>query len=270
MVTAAAFRFWAIAMLTGTITATGFAADQMPLATTKEWKIAGDVRQALIYSPSTAKDKSTPLVFGFHGHGGNMNSAAKSFALHKHWPEAICVYMQGLPTPGRLTDPEGKRNGWQHSPGQQGDRDLKFFDEVLASLRKDFKIDDKRIYVTGHSNGGHFTYMLWALREDTFAAVGPSGASAPTLQNKLKPLPCLHVAGSKDPLVKYEWQRATMDAVRKLNGCEAEGKPDGKGLVVFASKTGTPLIEYVYDGGHAPPADAFEKIAAFFKEQTKK
>ncbi len=55
---------------------------------------------------------------------------------HKHWPEAIVVYMQGLNTPGALTDPDGKRPGWQKTFGDQGDRDLKFFDAVLATLRK--------------------------------------------------------------------------------------------------------------------------------------
>ena len=41
-----------------------------------------------------------------------------------------------------------------------------FFDEVLASVKKDYKVDNKRIYVTGHSNGGSFTYILWAVRDD--------------------------------------------------------------------------------------------------------
>ena len=44
-----------------------------------------------------------------------------------------------------------------------------------------------------------------------------------------------------------------------------EGKADGTGLTVFESKGGTPLVEYVYDGGHMPPSDAFEKIADFLK-----
>ena len=262
-------RLLALALVTSFVGASAPAADPPPLAK-KEWKVGDAAREALIYAPATAKEKPAPLIFAFHGHGGTMTNAAKGFALHKHWPEAIVVYMQGLPTPGRLTDPEGKKSGWQSGPGQQGDRDLKFFDEVLASMRKEYKVDDKRIYATGHSNGGSFTYILWGVRGDTFAAVGPSGSPAGMVLGKLKPLPCLHVAGSKDPLVKYEWQRETMNAVRKLNGCDAEGKPDGKGLTVFESKGGTPLIEYVYDGGHAPPADAFEKIAAFFKQQAKK
>src|SRR6478672_3764464 len=50
-----------------------------------------------------------PLVFDFHGHGGKDRHAARSHRLHEAWPEAVVVYMQGLNTPGKLTDPEGKK-----------------------------------------------------------------------------------------------------------------------------------------------------------------
>ncbi len=234
----------------------------------REWKIGETTREALLYAPPSATEKPAPLVFTFHGHGGNMQYAAKGWAIHRHWPEAICVYMQGLPTPGKLTDPQGKKNGWQFEVGGQGDRDFKFFDAVLATVRKEYKIDEKRIYSTGHSNGGHFTYLLWATRGDLFAAVAPSGAAAPGLLKDLKPKPCLHIAGEMDPLVKFEWQRMTIDAVRKLNGCDAEGKRDGK-VIVYPSKTGTPLATYLYPGGHMAPTDSPEIVVAFFKQHAK-
>ena len=62
-----------------------------------------------------------------------MQSAARSFSYHTIWPEAIVIYMQGLNTPGRLTDAEGKPPGWQAGIADQGDRDLQFFDAVLSS-----------------------------------------------------------------------------------------------------------------------------------------
>jgi polyhydroxybutyrate depolymerase len=67
---------------------------------------------------------------------------------------------------------------WQKTFGDQNDRDLKFFDAVLATLKKDCRIDEKRVYATGHSNGGAFTYLLWAARGDVFAAVAPCAAAA--------------------------------------------------------------------------------------------
>src|SRR4051812_24788524 len=142
----------------------------------REWTVDGVTREAIIFAPATAKTTAAPVVFAFHGHGGNMRQASRSFGYQKVWTEAIVVYMQGLNTPGRLTDSEGKRPGWQRDVGDQGDRDLHFFDAVLASLRKDYRVDEKHIYATGHSNGGSFTYLLWAARGDQFAAFAPSAA----------------------------------------------------------------------------------------------
>jgi polyhydroxybutyrate depolymerase len=232
----------------------------------QEWKVDGVVREALIYVPAKAKTEATPVVFAFHGHGGSMSNAARQFGYHRLWPEAIVVYMQGLKTPGRLTDPEGQKPGWQFAVGEQGDRDLKFFDTVLASLKQDYRVDEKRIYPTGHSNGGGFTYLLWAARGDVFAAVAPSGAAAVRTFRTLEPKPVMHVAGENDPLVKFTWQKQTMDALRQLNQC-GEGQPQGKWCTLYPSKIGAPVVTFVHPGGHQFPAEAPAAIVNFFREQ---
>ena len=87
----------------------------------QDWMIEGVTRQALVAVPDSAKQVPSPLVFVFHGHGGNMRQVARSFRIHELWDQAIVVYMQGLNTPGQLTDPEGKRPGWQKEKGDQKD-----------------------------------------------------------------------------------------------------------------------------------------------------
>jgi polyhydroxybutyrate depolymerase len=237
----------------------------------EQWKltVGGVEREALVHLPSASKTQPTPLVFAFHGHGGSAQNAARMFAMHRHWPEAIAVYMQGLNTPGRLSDPEGKRPGWQHKAGDHGDRDLQFFDALLARLQAERKLDPKRIYATGHSNGGAFTYLLWAERGDLFAAMGPSGSAAAESRPKLKPKPAMHVAGRADPLVRFAWQQATMDAIRKLNGCAVEGTPWGENATLYASEKGAPFVAYIHEGGHGFPAAAAPLLAKFFREHGK-
>ena len=236
-----------------------------------EWTVGEHKREALVVASSSSEP--APLVFAWHGHGGTMKHAATTMAFHKQWPDAVVVYPQGLPTPGALTDPEGKRAGWQKTAGDQADRDLKFFDDMLKTLKKDHKIDDKRIYATGHSNGGGFTYLLWAQRGEVFAAVAPSAAGGRAVQG-VKPLPCLHVMGEADPLVRPEMQKRTVEVVKKTNGCYAEGKSWGKAGpltgTVFASKGGTPFVSVVHPGDHKFPAEAPELIVKFFKEYAKK
>ena len=241
---------------------------------TREWTVDGVARKALVQVPAPATQSSgagAPVVFAFHGHGGGMAQAARSFGVHTLWPEAVVVYMQGLPTKG-MTDPEGKLPGWQKSPGDYADRDLTFFDAVLATLKKEYKVDAKRVFSMGHSNGGQFTYLLWAMRGEGFAAMAPS-AAAPGLgwYAKLKPKPALHVAGTNDELVKFPLQDRTMNAVRRLNGCAAEGEAWAKAGPItgtrYPSKTGTPFVSLVYPGTHKYPAEAPGLIVKFFKEQ---
>ncbi len=240
----------------------------------REWTIDSMTRQALVWIPESAATNAAPLVFAFHGHGGAAAQASRSFRMHEFWPEAVVVYMQGLPTPGQLTDPEGKKNGWNSKYGDSDNRDLKFFDAVLSSLQKEYKIDPKRIYSTGHSNGGWFTYLLWAERGDLFAAMAPSGALSRDGLPHMKPKPVLHVAGETDPLVKYVWQDWMMQADRKLNGCAELGTPwasagDLTGTI-YSSATGTPFISLIHPGGHTYPQKAPALIVRFFKENALK
>jgi polyhydroxybutyrate depolymerase len=236
----------------------------------QELTVDGVAREFLVFAPAKAKTEAAPLVFGWHGHGGNMNQSARSYHVHTLWPEAIVVYPQGLNTPGKLTDPEGKKPGWQHGVGAQGDRDLKFFDAMLADIRSKYKVDERRIYSTGHSNGGGFTYLLMAERSEVFTAFAPSAAAANANRDKVKPKPVLHIAGENDPLVKYAWQTAMIEALRKLNQCEA-GKPwelDAN-CTFYPSKIGAPLVTAIHPGDHKYPEQAPEVIVKFFKSQVK-
>lgn len=230
----------------------------------REWVVDGVTREALIYLPERAKTEPVPVVFAFHGHGGSMRQAANSFQLHTHWPEPIVIYPQGLKTPGQLTDPGGRRTGWQAHAGDQGDRDLKFFDVALASLKHDYRVDVRRLYATGHSNGGGFTYLLWAERGDQFAAFAPSGAADFPSIPKFKPRPVMHIAGEKDPLVKFAWQQTMITAIRKVNQC-ADGQP-WEGCTLYPSKLGAPVVTFIHPGTHQYPSDAPSRIVKFFKQ----
>ncbi|MGV3661544.1 MAG: alpha/beta hydrolase family esterase [Prosthecobacter sp.] len=228
--------------------------------------VDGVARMALVAAPPAAKAARTPVVFAFHGHYGSAANAARDYGMERAWPEAITVYMQGLNTPGRFIDPEGKHTGWQMQPGGQGDRDLKFFDAMLARLKQDYQVDEKRVHAFGHSGGGYFTYLLWATRGDVLAGVAPMSSEAAENLPMLKPKPVLLLAGKKDDRVKYEWVRKSMDALRKVNGCAAEGSPWAEHCTLFPSASGTPVVEFVHPGGHEVPAGAIAAIARFFKE----
>jgi polyhydroxybutyrate depolymerase len=234
----------------------------------RAWQIEGVEREALVWMPAATNAHAAPLVFAFHGHGGSMRNAARTFRIHEIWPEAVVVYMQGLPTPGQLTDPEGKKNGWNSVPNDPANRDLKFFDAVHASLVD--RVDTNRIYCTGHSNGGGFTYCLWAARGGLFAAMAPSASAAGRSRGMLAPKPAMHIAGTQDTLVKYEWQARMMGFLKQLNQCADPGEPWAtSGTLVgtrYPSAMGSPFVSLIYPGTHMFPREAPVLIVRFFKE----
>lgn len=233
-------------------------------------KIDGVERTGVLINPSKG-DGAAPLVFAFHGHGGNGRQAQRSFAMEKAWPEAAVVYLNGLPTPGQLTDPEGEKNGWQGNKGEQGDRDLKFFDETLKWVKGKIKVDDKQIYTMGHSNGGAYSYLLWATHPGLFAAIGVSAGGFRSTDG-MTPAPVIHIGGENDPLVKFRGQQFNVGRVRRVNECETEGKPwgDVKGATIWESPKGAPVVFVVHDGDHKYQDNASELFVKFFKQNKKK
>lgn len=270
MTNKSAIRLWAKCFLPAVIMLWAvFSQAQESSVKVMKWTVGDTVREAMVYLPPGAKTKDCPLIFAFHGHGGTMGNMYRSRGFEKLWPEAIIVCPQGLNTPGQLTDPSGRLPGWQKAPGDMGDRDLLFFDAMLKTFRQDYRVDNKRIYATGHSNGGGFTYLLWAMRGDTFAAFAPSAAAAGKVIQLLKPKPAMHLMGEQDNLVKPEWQRAMYNRVLKINNCTTEGQPYGQYATLYPSDTQTPVVLYIHPGGHVYPADANPIVIKFFKSIAK-
>jgi polyhydroxybutyrate depolymerase len=234
----------------------------------RKWHVGNDQREALLYIPASARQMLTPVIFVFHGHGGNMNDMYAQHRFDKLWPEAIIVYAQGLNTPGKLVDRKGLRSGWQQSPGNMDDRDIHFFDNMLLSLKSEYRINSRQIFATGHSNGGGFTYLLWAMRENVFAAFAPSAAVA-GYTDMLKAKPVIHIIGTNDPLVKPAWQEAQISQLKKLNTCAETGRPYARFAEIFSSALHHPVVVYQHPGKHVYPQSAEPVVVQFFKSISK-
>jgi polyhydroxybutyrate depolymerase len=238
----------------------------------KTWTVDGVKRTALVRVP-TGVSGPLAVVFGWHGHGGRSTHSAGRWGYAEIDTASILVFPQGLPTVSPLVDKEGRMPGWQTSVTSEGGRDIKLFDTILADLKKQHAVDDRRIYSMGHSNGAAFSYLLWQARPDVLAAIGSVAGSLRGDGKPTTPLPVIHVAGEKDPLVKFTWQQATFAAVKRFNGCADEGKPWAKEGVleatIFASTKGAPLVTAIHGGGHEYAKGSTELIVRFFKENPK-
>ncbi len=226
------------------------------------FNIDGVRREAMVFPGSgSIPAGGRPLVLAFHGHGGNMNLSAKGLDVQSLWPEAMVIYPQGLPTKG-ITDPQGTKNGWQQKPGDEGDRDLKFVDAILASVKG---VNRHRIYSMGHSNGGRFTYVLWATHGDQFAAYGPSGSPTLMTVRNFKPAPMFATAGESDPIVPFRSQELSIQAIARLDGIDlSKGTKNGYITLATGAK-GLEIGTYISPMGHSYPPDAVAATIALFK-----
>ena len=238
----------------------------------KTWTIDGVKRTALVRVPAGVSGQLA-VVFGWHGHGGRSTHSAARWGYAEVDTTSILVFPQGLPTVSPLVDKEGRMPGWQTSVSSEGGRDLRFFDAMLADLKKEHPVDERRIYSMGHSNGAAFSYLLWQARPEVLAAIGSVAGSLRADAKLPSPMPVIHVAGEKDPLVKFAWQQATFAVVRKTNGCADDGKAWAKEGVLeatlYASSKGAPLVTALHAGGHEYAKGSTELIVRFFKENPK-
>lgn len=110
--------------------------------------------------------------------GGSVKNAALFFSVHGAGVEAI----------GQAKAYEAKDWGTLVAPTNRRPRGFNWEDwgrldalEVLSIARKTFSPDPDRVYLTGHSMGGHGTWFLGATYPGNWAAIAPC-AGYPTLK----------------------------------------------------------------------------------------
>lgn len=234
----------------------------------RTFDVDGAKRTAIIYE-GEAKIKKSAVVFVFHGHGGNARFAERHLNFHDAWKEALVVYMQGIPGVVGITDKLAEKNGWQKNPNELDDRDVKFFDEVLKQLSKDYKVDDTRIYAVGHSNGARFVNVLWAMRGEKFAAFCSVSAQGGLMIKDALPRSIWMSIGENDPIVPAKNQKLSIPVIQKILKVDAsKGVIDGE-ITTYKGTNKTELVVEIRNAGHEFPNDSIPKMVEFFKRNVK-
>ncbi|SHK61223.1 alpha/beta hydrolase family esterase [Epilithonimonas mollis] len=231
---------------------------------TKNYTVDGVSRKAIIYEPALKSDK-VPVVFVFHGHGGNASLVSRRIDVQNYYKEALVIFMQGLP--GRTVpglDPNGRMNGWQIFTDDLDGRDIKFFDEVFSDIHKNYKIDDRKIYLIGHSNGARFVNVLWKTRGDKITAICSASAQGGDMITGAVPLSVWMYIGNNDRIVSPQSQQQSIPIVKTNLGITGQGKSDGD-KTMFSGKDSTELVLQQSNAGHEFPKSSLPEIVAFFK-----
>lgn len=91
--------------------------------------------------------------------------------------------------------------------------------DVLAAAQAKYRIDPKRIYLTGMSTGGYGTWAIGARHADRFAALVPlCGYSGEAFAPQLTQMPIWAFHNSVDPFVFSSSTKATVNQINKLGG----------------------------------------------------
>lgn len=225
--------------------------------------VIGGVKRTFLVHRATPSSPNAPLLFVFHGHFGTSRNAARSMPFAKDWPAANVIYPQGLPT-ASYYDHSGKGNGWQKKPGDDGDRDLKFFDAMVDWSKQNLKFNPTRIYVAGHSNGAGFSLQLWAARGSEIYAVGSLCAVYPDVA-ALVPKNLFFARGKTDTVVPPKWTTPMVNALDRIFNPSGPGTPFGTSGTLYNCGPGVKYVDENYDGGHKFPQFVYQDLLKFFQ-----
>jgi polyhydroxybutyrate depolymerase len=236
-------------------------------------------RTAQIHIPRGYKpDMKPPLVLLFHGGGGSGTSALEKYgwAAKSDKEGFLVVAPEGLGSMPKLPA-NFRMNPAIWNSGQYPPRspiavidDVAFIRQILDELKEKLPYDGKRVFSTGHSNGGGMTFRLAAELSERFTAIGMV-AGRMMVENPMptKPLPTLYIVGTKDPLmplnggeVKPPWGRSWFNrpVAEQLTkwaeaiGCEKEprlvSEKNNVRKLEYPSKNNGPKLTVLYLGGH--------------------
>ena len=251
-------------------------------------EVDGNARSYLVHvPPKHDANKPTPVVLSFHGAWMNGRLQAAFSGLNKKADEAgfVAVYPNGV---------GGTFNAWAApSPTGRPVDDVKFTRMVLDDLATVMKVDARRVYATGMSNGGMICHRLGAELSDRIAAIAPvAGTLCLDGIKPKRPVPVMHFHGAADTMVPFDGpnQRTprflsfksvdeTVKQWAKLNGCPEQPETtrlpdtakDGTTVTRRAygpGKEGSEVILYVIEGGgHAWPGQT--PMVGFLGKSTK-
>jgi len=99
------------------------------------------------------------------------------------------------------------------------DASVKLVLACLDTTKAEYRIDPKRVALTGLSLGGFGTWHMGALHPDRFCALGPiCGGGEPDRARELAKTPIWAIHGSADPVVPADKSREMVAAVRLAGG----------------------------------------------------
>jgi predicted peptidase len=203
---------------------------------------------ALFVSSKVTKEKKSPLIVSLHGLGGDQNTMVRESLRSVELAEQggyILVAPMGYNSGGWYGIPPGPPRPQGANAAGRGagaprpviggtaitdaakvrEASEKDVMTVLDMIRKEFNVDERRIYLMGHSMGGAGTYYLASKHGKEWAAIAPIAPAAMGMTNdrtkvlqaiKDAGVPMLVSMGDADEAVPVANVRTWVDTMKEL------------------------------------------------------
>lgn len=224
-----------------------------------------DEREYMLYLPEKLKGP-LPLVFNFHGSGGNPQGqeSVSEFIRLAEQHGFVVVFPSGV-----FTNSVSSRS-WNANM-EEGVDDVQFVRDMIEEVASETNLDRKRIYTTGFSGGARISSRLACELSDVLAAAAPvAGIQYPDDCRLKQPIPILTFHGVADQINPYTvngdarpyWRMGVETAVdkwRQANSCSFNNDK----IVISEQITmysweeceGAATVQFyiIEDGGHTWP-----------------
>lgn len=173
--------------------------------------VDGTQRSFILYVPKNLGE-SRPLLISCHGMNQDANYQKGMLQI-----ESVADTAKFL-----TVFPEGIDKSWDIS----GDRDIHFVTALIDKMVSQYKIDRNRVYLSGFSMGGMFTYHAMNKIADKIAAFAPISGYPMWGGNftSSRPVPIIHTHGTSDDVVSFSGVQNILNGWIKRNGCSTTAK----------------------------------------------
>jgi poly(3-hydroxybutyrate) depolymerase len=182
---------------------------------------ANEIMPYRIYVPKGyTASRTWPLIVALHGLGGTEDSFFEGYGGTMTKLAEQHGYLVAAPLGYRVDGSYGWGTG--NPPADPGTRRVQERSEqdvmqVLQLMKQQYKIDDNRVYLMGHSMGAIGSWKIAPKYPDLFAAVGPiAGSGSPDSLERYRHVPHIIVHGDADPTVNVRGSRTMVERMKQL------------------------------------------------------
>jgi len=214
-------RFALLSLTIMVVTVTGLAQDKVDGFTARIFKNNHSEKMPyrLFIPANYDKAKKYPVIIWLHGAGGAGDDNLKQISEDQVAGTRLWIKPEiQSKHPAFVLVPQST-GGWAAVSTLQMSDEERLVLEILNSLKSEFSLDSKRIYLTGQSNGGFGTWDMISKRPDIFAAAIPlCGGGNTALAAVLVSMPIWAFHGDHDSVIPVDQTREMITAIKKLGG----------------------------------------------------